>query len=174
MSYQPLLMQEFNTFYQILKDHFPTKEVKEYSYVKEMFESGNAHALVQKEDDTIIGALCYMEVEEYVFIDYFVIIDAFQGKQLGQQMLQYFKNTINKPIILEVELPTDDISKRRIAFYERMGFILNEHEYVVPPIRSLKCPIYFLLMTDTSPLTKEQFNKIYPKILKIVYGFTNI
>lgn len=167
-------MQEFDTFYQILKDHFPTKEVKEYSYLKGMFESGQAHALVQKEEDSIIGALCYMEVKEYVFIDYFVIVDVHQGKQQGQQMLQYFKKTINKPIILEVELPTDEISKRRIAFYERMGFILNEHEYVIPPIRSLKFPIYFLLMTDKSPLTKEKFNEIYPSILKTVYGFTDI
>jgi len=174
VSYQPLVMEEFDIFYQILVDHFPKKEVKEYSYLKGMFENGIAHALVKKKDDTIIGALCYMEVEDYVFIDYFVIIDAYQGKQLGQQMLQYFKETMNKPIILEVELPTDDISKRRIAFYKRMGFVLNEHEYVVPPIRSLKYPIYFLLMTDKKPLTREKFDKIYPSILKIVYGFTDI
>ena len=31
---------------------------------------------------------------------------------------------INNPAVLEVEKPLDDISQRRIRFYERLGFVL--------------------------------------------------
>ncbi|MFV0395994.1 MAG: hypothetical protein ACK5LC_16680 [Coprobacillaceae bacterium] len=78
--YQQLMMQEFDIFYQILVDHFPTKEVKEYEYLKGLFNKGKAKAIIQKEENTIIGALCYMEVEGYAFIDYLVIVEGNQGK----------------------------------------------------------------------------------------------
>ena len=37
------------------------------------------------------------------------------------------------PVVLEVEMPTDEMSKRRIGFYERLGFELDNQVYHQPP-----------------------------------------
>jgi len=44
------------------------------------------------------------------------------GQKMGSKALQKIVETITKPLILEVELPTDNVSTRRIAFYERANF----------------------------------------------------
>jgi hypothetical protein len=38
------------------------------------------------------------------------------------------------PVLLEVEHPTDELSRRRIDFYKRAGFVHNEHKYRHPVI----------------------------------------
>lgn len=172
--YQQLAMKDFDAFYEILTHYFPAKEVKEYAYLKTLFETNAAQAIVQKEGEQIVGGLCYMEVEDFVFIDYLVIIESHQGNKQGEKILQYFKNKINKPIVLEVEHPEDEISKRRISFYQRQGFILNNYQYVIPPVRSLKYAISFLLMTYPTSLSEDAYTNMYPRILKTVYGIDEV
>lgn len=172
--YEQLSIHDFDAFFKILEAHFPSKEIKEYDYLKGLFEKGTAQAIIQKDRNTIIGALCYMDIGTYAFVDYLVIVDGYQGQRLGEKLLRYFKEYINKPIILEVEFPQDEISRRRIKFYQRQGFILNEHEYVIPPVRSLKEPIYFVLMTYPEVLTEKEYEEIYPSILKNVYEIGEI
>jgi GNAT superfamily N-acetyltransferase len=169
MSYQELMKDEFDIFYNILVNHFPSKEVKEYKYLKSTYEQGVVHVLVEKKEDTIIAVLSYIFVKDYVFIDYFAVVEKYQGKRYGEKMLSYFKDYINKPILLEVELPADETTKRRISFYQRHGFVVNEHTYVVPPVRSLKQSLIFLLVSYPKAISIMEFEGIYPDILKTVY-----
>ena len=43
--------------------------------------------------------------------------------------------TMARPLVLEVELPNDTPSRRRIAFYERLGFRAFSQTYEQPPYR---------------------------------------
>ena len=43
-------------------------------------------------------------------------------------MLKYFLEMIDKQVILEVEYPEDDQSKRRIVFYQKNGLVLKNHQ----------------------------------------------
>ena len=76
-----------------------------------------------------------------------------------------------KPVILEVEHPEDEQSRRRIAFYQRNGLVLNDqHDYFVPPVRNLKHRLYFHLMSYPTEIDALQFERYYPQILQLVYG----
>ena len=43
------------------------------------------------------------------------------------------ENRISNPVILEIDPPVDDISRRRKGFYERNGFIANDYDYTHLP-----------------------------------------
>ena len=51
-----------------------------------------------------LGAFCYGE--------HFAIFDAVRGQKIGSKALQKIVETVTKPLILEVELPTDNVSTR--------------------------------------------------------------
>ena len=164
-------LEEFDRFYQILSNNFPTKEIKEYNYMKDTFHAGLYQVLTLKDNDQIVGIMSFYQHDDFRFIDYFAIDGSLKGKGMGSKMLQYFINLDDKMVILEVEHPEDEQSKRRIAFYQRNGLYLNDQfEYFVPPVRNLKHRLYFHLMSSKRKINNIEFEKYYPQILKMVYG----
>ncbi|HIX82538.1 GNAT family N-acetyltransferase [Erysipelatoclostridium sp. An15] len=171
MKYELLKLEEFDRFYQILSNNFPTKEIKEYNYMKDTFHAGLYQVLTLKDNDQIVGIMSFYQHDDFRFIDYFAIDGSLKGKGMGSKMLQYFINLDDKMVILEVEHPEDEQSKRRIAFYQRNGLYLNDQfEYFVPPVRNLKHRLYFHLMSSKRKINNIEFEKYYPQILKMVYG----
>lgn len=171
MKYELLKLEEFDRFYQILSNNFPTKEIKEYNYMKDTFHAGLYQVLTLKDNDQIVGIMSFYQYDDFRFIDYFAIDGSLKGKGMGSKMLQYFINLDDKMVILEVEHPEDEQSKRRIAFYQRNGLYLNDRfEYFVPPVRNLKHRLYFHLMSSKRKINNIEFEKYYPLILKMVYG----
>lgn len=171
MKYELLKLEEFDRFYQILSNNFPTKEIKEYNYMKDTFYAGLYQVLTLKDNDQIVGIMSFYQHDDFRFIDYFAIDGSLKGKGMGSEMLQYFINLDDKMVILEVEHPEDEQSKRRIAFYQRNGLYLNDQfEYFVPPVRNLKHRLYFHLMSSKRKINNIEFEKYYPQILKMVYG----
>jgi hypothetical protein len=71
-------------------------------------------------------------------------------------ILNRFITTNDKAILLEVELPTSSINKRRIKFYERIGFKLNTHYYEIPAIRENHSALQLLLMSYPNKITTEE------------------
>ena len=169
MTYQKLTIDDFDALYKILQEHFPEKEQKEYNYMKQAIIQGKINVIVQKEEGTIIGALCYVLLDAYAFIDYLVIVNQHQGKRLGEKILQHFISLMDRPIVLEVELPDTPIAKRRIAFYQRQNFILNEYYYEVPE-NGLRPTCTFLLMTYPRAISQEEFDILYPQLMLHGYG----
>lgn len=171
MKYELLKLEEFDRFYQILSNNFPTKEIKEYNYMKDTFYAGLYQVLTLKDNDQIVGIMSFYQHDDFRFIDYFAIDGSLKGKGMGSKMLQYFINLDDKMVILEVEHPEDEQSKRRITFYQRNGLYLNDQfEYFVPPVRNLKHRLYFHLMSSKRKINNIEFEKYYPQILKMVYG----
>lgn len=171
MKYELLKLEEFDRFYQILSNNFPTKEIKEYNYMKDTFYAGLYQVLTLKDNDQIVGIMSFYQHDDFRFIDYFAIDGSLKGKGMGSKMLQYFINLDDKMVILEVEHPEDEQSKRRIAFYQHNGLYLNDQfEYFVPPVRNLKHRLYFHLMSSKRKINNIEFEKYYPQILKMVYG----
>ena len=72
-------------------------------------------------------------------------------------------------ICLEVELPDCEIAKRRIEFYKRNGFFLNEYPYEQPAITKGRKPLPLMIMTSGSEITKDRFDDIKVLLYKCVY-----
>ena len=68
-------------------------------------------------------------------------------------------------IVLEVEEPTDDITYRRIAFYQRQGFVLQNVPYQQPPYRKGGKWFPMKLMT----LREENFSLKFEIIKESIY-----
>ena len=72
--------------------------------------------------------------------------------------------------MLEVELPQDEMSRRRIGFYERCGFELCHLPYLQPPYRPGDTPLPMHLMFHGTASPAPIFNTIRDTIHRHVYG----
>lgn len=81
---------------------------------------------------------------------------------------------INAPIVLEVELPNDEMSIRRIGFYERVNYKLWKNEYSQPPYRKGDeyLPMHLMVYGDLN--SEKDFDRIKYNLYKEVYLVENI
>ena len=61
------------------------------------------------------------------------------------------------------------MKKRRIGFYERNGFFLNEYPYVQPPISQGRKPVPLMIMTSGAAISEKEFEEIRNTLYKEVY-----
>ena len=87
----------------------------------------------------------------------------------GESMKQ-FMALCDAPVVLEVEMPTEEMSKRRIGFYERLGYVLDDHVYFQPPYRQGEPLLEMRLMTYGAIDLKQSFEEVKNCIHRYVYG----
>ena len=77
-----------------------------------------------KTDETgkTISFIASWEFPKFLFIEHLAVDPCCRGKGMGSKIMKEFINNSKKPIILEIEIPKDEISIKRKKFYEKLGF----------------------------------------------------
>ncbi|MBE6276346.1 MAG: GNAT family N-acetyltransferase [Bacteroides sp.] len=125
------------------------------------------------EGEKPIGFITYWNLGTFYYIEHFAIDNLFRNKGFGKAALGMIKNTLDKPIILEVELPTDETTLRRIRFYEKLGFTLQtDYPYLQPPYREGDDWFPLKLMTTGADFTQDELEQCKKLIHQKVYSLT--
>lgn len=107
-------------WYEKLNQYFPIEEMKSQKHMELLLkEKGD----IYYKDEGPNHVLMYVEMDDFIFIDYLFVSKAARGQGLGKKILNMLKNK-QKSIILEVEpIDYEDTdSEKRQNFYEREGF----------------------------------------------------
>lgn len=78
---------------------------------------------------------------------------------------------ISTPLILEVETSETQSCLKRIAFYERMNFMISDGVYYQPPYAEGKSKVRMKLMSSPEGIIQEDFATIQNRIYEVVYQF---
>ena len=87
------------------------------------------------EGDTPVGLLTYWDFQQFCYIEHFAIDPAKRNGGYGKEALKAVRTLLNRPIVLEVEEPNEEMAQRRIGFYQREGFQLWPNAYQQPPYK---------------------------------------
>jgi len=158
----------FNQAWQLYEEAFPPEERRSLNYQSRIMKNANYNFDVVLNQDQCIGFLLWWDLENYKYIDHFATSISQRNQGFGRLILEKFISNTNETILLEVELPNTRINKRRIKFYERIGFKLNQHYYEIPSSQEGQSPLQLLLMSYPSYLSTkdvEQFVKTCHPIL---------
>lgn len=99
-------------------------------------------------DGAFLGFLTSWEWDDFRYGEHFAIDPAKRCGGIGGEALRWFLGADSRPLVIEVEPPTDDMARRRIDFYKRNG--LRPHAdvaYVQPPYDPSRNAIELKLMT---------------------------
>jgi len=163
---------EFEKVYNIMEESFPLEEYRTKENQKKLLENEDYNiAVYRNENNKIIGFIAYYDFKRYIHIDHFAVAKNERGKGIGRKFFKEFKKYIDKKITLEVELPKDNTSRRRIIFYKTMGLKLYNYKYFQPPMRNGFGKTPLMIMSDIDGFTLEKFQIVKRQIYTHVYNF---
>tara|TARA_A100001391_G_scaffold128007_1_gene87552 strand:+ start:221 stop:538 length:318 start_codon:yes stop_codon:yes gene_type:complete len=87
----------------------------------------------------------------------------------GGSVYPAYPDNNDKPILLEVELPTSSINERRIKFYKRIGFKINQHYYDIPISKSHQSRLQLLLMSYPNLISKNEIEQFIENFHPIIF-----
>ena len=177
---------DFSEIYRIMQASFPDDEYRLYNEQLALFEEpeyriyyvpvtgweGSGDNSHRNSAMHAAGFLAVWEFESFTYIEHFAVDPALRNSGTGSAMLQELVRKYQKQICLEVELPEDELTRRRIGFYERNGFVFNEYPYIQPPISKGKSPVPLRIMTYGSAITQDTFEEMKRVLYQRVYKCT--
>lgn len=156
----------------IYEASFPVDERRDFEDLLSIAESEDFfHADIYVENDETIGFITYWHFPEFIYIEHFAVHENTRGKGFGNIILTNLLENSALPIILEVEKPENETSRRRIRFYENMGFTLCEKPYIQPAYAPEKNSLSLFLMHYGDIDMNISFEHVKNTLYKHVYKY---
>lgn len=155
---RPMTREHFARLFEIMEYSFPEDERRDFEEQFGEFSKPFFHSMCY-EPDGIAGFMNYWDLGSFVYLEHFAVARELRGNGLGAKLMEEFFGTVGgRPVILEAEPPElNETARRRVAFYERLGFNLNPHEYYQPPYKPVGRPVRLVIMSAPKALTDEEF-----------------
>ncbi len=167
-----LKREEFDIAFAIMEASFPVTEMRTYEGQKALLENGYYQLYgARDKEGKVLAFIGAWEIDDFIFVEHFAVDSSLRGQGLGARMLHKFIEEKRKAVILEVELPDTKTAKRRIRFYERVGFYLNEYGYLQPPMREGNPLLPLQIMTWPEKIDEKEFLYYRERLYKIVYNY---
>lgn len=146
----------FEQAWRLYKHSFPPQERRLLSTQRRIMNHPQYRFELVTDAGQLVGFILWWGFSDVRYIEHLATLPHLRGNGCGRRILDGFYAAADIPVLLEVEHPEDDISRRRIGFYERAGFHLNNGQpYSHPPYRKGGDYVPLMLMTRPGPLTKE-------------------
>ncbi len=163
---EKLEIKDFDAVYAIMEWSFPLEEYRSYEGQKALLKKPAYRIYVAKENGKILGFAAVWQLEDWLFVEHLAVDPQCRNQGIGAKLLGFL--TENR-CCLEVELPETDIARRRIGFYERNGFFLNDDPYLQPSLGEGRNPVPLSIMTSGSAISPEAFARLQELLYTRVY-----
>ena len=134
---------------QLYEASFPEQERRTMPQLLQLLPEPGMHVHALTLGGQMAGLSIHWLFDDFLFLEHLAIIPPLLGQQLGRQAVQWLQAQTKGPLVLEVEHPVHETSRRRIAFYERSGLILHpDFPYQQPSYQKGGAPVPMHLMTS--------------------------
>lgn len=160
----------FNSLYQI---SFPIFEQRTEEQQMLAFSSSAYHLdiFLEEDNNTFIGFIAYWEFNSYLYTEHFAIHPDLRGKGYGSLVLKALQNSNSKRLLLEIDPVTDEISAKRLHFYELNGFSANSYPHIHPPYRAGFQGHDLIVLTTQGQITPQEYEQFATDLRETVMHF---
>lgn len=163
----------FDEIYAIMDVSFPDTELRTYEEQQALLNNPHYRIICETDElNKISGILAVWEFDEFRYVEHIAVNPAIRGGGIGRKMMEMYIAQSTKPVLLEVEPASDELTQRRIGFYERLGFHLNTFPYVQPPLRKGNADLELNIMSYPRLLMEAEFKPFRETLYKEVFNIT--
>lgn len=144
----------------LCEEAFPAVERRDGDEQARVMRKSDYHFDVMTEDDAFVGIVLYWETADFLFLEHLATLPDLRGKGYGAAALSRLKEK-GKPVILEIEPPIDALTRRRRAFYERCGFVMNDHYHLQTKFRPDDGDLELKILSYPRAVTVEEYRNFY-------------
>lgn len=109
----------------LYKSAFPEIERRDEEEQHRIMQNPYYHFDMIYDNDSFIGVMLYWELDNLIFLEHFTTLPELRNHGFGAKSLDLLKQK-GKTVILEIEDPVSELTKRRYDFYRRNGFVMTE------------------------------------------------
>jgi ribosomal protein S18 acetylase RimI-like enzyme len=133
---------------------FPKEERRDPDSLAAVLLGPNMHFYSVIAGEQLSGMVVYWKFNSYLYIEHLAVMPEKRGLGIGSLVLKMLQE-MKYPVLLEVEMPYDAVSQRRIEFYSRAGFHQLPVIYFQPPYREGEELLPMMLFSDISAWAPE-------------------
>ncbi|MDE5636736.1 MAG: GNAT family N-acetyltransferase [Alistipes sp.] len=118
-----------------------------------------------------VGFVTWWNFDDFRYVEHFAMSPGVRNRGYGARVMERILDMRPaKPTVLEVELPENDMARRRVGFYERQGFELWPDEYSQPPYSAAGCWVPMRMMAYGNLTRERDFARVRDSLYRTVYG----
>lgn len=151
--------QYFANFWEIYSDSFPLNERRTIKQQESILNKVGYQLNIYLSDIQVIGFIAFWTAKEFVFIEHFAVAPEVRSKGLGSIILKPFIESKAIPVILEIETPVNELKRRRLKFYELLGFTKNDHIHFQPPYHKGEKPLRLEILAYPAVISDDLYNQ---------------
>ena len=148
--------QLFNEAFRLYQSAFPREERRDEAEHLRVMKKDDYHFDLIMDGDTFVGVMLYWETSDFIYLEHFTTRPEVRGKGKGAEALSLLKAK-NKTVILEIEDPVDEITKRRYGFYQRNGFKMTSHYHIQAKYHLGDEDLMLKILSYPEEITKEEY-----------------
>ena len=156
-----------NEMLTLLFESFPVNECRPLDTLLSMLSWDTFSIYIEREQGHVAALMFSHDVGGMRFIENFCVSPILRNSGRGGHMLDEFIAMDETPVVLEVEPPEDDMTRRRVGFYMRHGLVLDERRYIMPPLGAGLEPLRLYLMSS-KPLGSD-FESVRDEIYRVAH-----
>ena len=149
--------QHFAEFWDIYSTSFPLNERRVSIQQTDAFKKQEYQVNIYLFDNHVVGFIAFWTTMDFIFIEHLAIAPEVRNMGLGSAILKRFTEREPIPVILEIEPPINDLTRRRIKFYESSGFIQNDHLHFQPPYHPEDQPLHLVILSYLDPISVDLY-----------------
>ena len=153
---------EFKIAWKIYKQSFPADERRTLELQKKLFKNDKYSFFIVIKDHNIVAIATEWQFSDFLFGEHLAVEENLRGKGIGIELLKSYILKNNRKIVLEVEMPVDEIAINRIRFYEKAGFSFVEEHYRILPSQSFWRILYHKKFPGV-PLIDKEYVLVFKK-----------
>ncbi len=169
IRFENVTEKTFPDVYEKMTTAFPLEERRSFIDQLECLKNEKFCFFEIVDNSSPVGFIAIWNLKGFVFLEHLAIDEDKRSGGYGSKAIELLKATFNKPIILEAEAPVAEQQIKRIAFYDRLGFKVNDFYYEQPsyhggggvPLKILSFP---------SLLTDEEFQNFLTETRNSAYN----
>lgn len=138
--------RRLRTLWPLMEKAFPREERRDAGWHQHALEDEDFHCCYLCDKGQFIGLACYWVSEDFLYLEHLAIEEEHRDHGYGSAVLKQLQQDYAKlTILVEVEPPIDEQTRRRCVFYEKNGFMRLPDEHVQLPYHPDTAPVPLLL-----------------------------
>ena len=169
--FERITEETFDEIFPLLEAAFPVTELRIKGDQRKLLAEAEYRLYGVRKDGNFAAVFATWEIDDFLYIEHFAVKEEYRNGGYGGRLLDRLLEEKGRPMVLEVEVPEDEMTRRRIGFYARHGLVYNDYPYLQPPMRKGQEMLPLRFMTKPSAVDEKTYERYKKQIYRIVYKY---
>lgn len=158
--------------WKLYNESFPQYERRRINSHERACEDAAYHTDIAIENGNLLALIFYWEYPGTAYVEHVAVNPAMRGNNVGSTLMREFMERYkDSTVILEIDPPVDEISKRRLGFYERLGFKDTGFSYQHPSYTKNGTPHHLNILSWPEAVSEHEFERFKEFMFKKVMTY---